>query len=555
MWMMRTSKRAGTIGAVAFALLAGIAPGTTSSGAAVADPTSSSLASCAVSAAWATDIDPFDPMRATTVPATITMADGTSQPVGVVTPPSSETRTGSTDLSWSPDGTALTFWQVTAESAYVQTVTAMIADWDGSNPVPMPGMPALWSPTSDHVLATSAETPSTHIGRRTPSGWDFVSGPSVGSARTDAAWSSDGTILAWIDPADQVWAGDADGRGAHPIGQATGDESPLQFKPNSHLVRVAGPTWFDVDANAAAGPAPTGRISPDGAWSAWPTNTFDVTSDLNISHDGGPPVKVTRAAWFLPESLSWSPDSRYLVVDDFEILPTEHRWAPLLYDTDTGSATIVGPGTSIDLLSSQYVGLNPTAYEWAPGSASYLARESTWSAAAGNPPAQRSIRYDIDGTRSLLHDWGFNVGATFWPRATPVTHLELAAHLDAVGADGFSQLHVTVTNDGPCDAADVVIDIATPADSLGVSAHRAVQTFDLGLVRRGEVVERVFDVVPNRDLPLTIAVDTSTDDAGRNAAPRTLTAADIPTSPADPAAALDPAPIAVASPATPSFTG
>jgi hypothetical protein len=552
---MSRSKRAA--GVVAVVMLAGIAPVAASSGAAAATP-SPAVSSCPSSASWALDVDVLDLGHLLTAPATIVMADGTSQPVGIVTAPSSSTLTGSIDLSWSPDGTALAFGQISGKTGYDVSYTPLVADWDGTHPVPLPGREVLWSPTSDRLLASGLldGTPDTsQIGRRTASGWDFVTGPIVEAPRWNVAWSSDGTKLAWVDPAGAVWVGDADGHDAQLIGDAPSEESPLQFKPDTHLVRVAGPMWFDVDANLIVGPAPRGRLSPNGEWSAWSTSPTWGTSDLLVSHHGGPPVAIATATQFALESLSWSPDSRYLLSDQFEALPTEHRLAPVMYDTMRGTAAVIEPWTSYDVHAEVFVGLAPTVYRWAPASRSFFAVQSTWSIAAGIPPGERVFRYDVDGTRTLVHDWGLDVGGIFWPRSTPVTRLGLTARLDAVGASGAMPLHITVTNDGPCDASDVVIEIRSPAWSPGVTQVRAVQTLALGTIPRGQRAERVVDLVPGRDLPLSVAVSTSTPDDGRSSGPVTLTQADVSALPVTDPAVVAPGLAAMPVAAIPSFTG
>jgi len=520
-----------------------------------------SLSSCPASASWAWGAFLWQPPWALATPATITMRDGGAQPVGIVTPWTSEgVFTGSTDLSWSPDGTALVYRQTTQRAPFENDLTEMVvADWDGSSPLGLQGSRMVWSPTSDRVASWSDDGALSTIGRRTPTGWTVEPGPSL---VTDVAWSSDGLVLAWSDTSGHVHVGDSDGHHARVVGSAATPDSPIIFRPNSHLLRIAGPEWFDTDLDATAGAAPRGTLSPAGDWSAWPADAD--WGGLLISHNGALPQVVALGDSFVNSPLRWSPDGRYLVTDAYEQVGTDLRRAPLLFDTTTTTAVIVGPWHQWDASGAVHLFFWPATFDWSADSSSFFAAERVLSQAADQDGQMRLFRYDVDGTRALVHDWQYNVGATFWPRTTPVAHLSSAAELSAVGSDGNTSLHVTVTNDGPCDAEDVVVSLTTPTASGAADASigRDVRTLDLGRVPRGAHVERVIDISPSIDLPVTIAISTSTADQGRNAGPLTLTLADVPapppsTKPSTSTAPPLPARAAVALPvvASPNFTG
>jgi hypothetical protein len=534
--------------------------------AATAAPATGPLSSCPAFASWAWGPFVYQPPWMLPAPAAITMSDGGVRPVGIVTPSSnSGVFTGSSGLSWSPDGTALVYRQATLGPSSDQVVTKLVVgNWDGSSPVHLQGSRVAWSPTSDRLVSRTDDGAIGSIARRTPTGWIVGQSPAL---LRDVAWSSDGRLLAWSDTGGLVHVGDADGQHGRVVGSVATADSPITFQPHTHLLRLAGPEWYDVDLDAAAGPAPRGTLSPAGDWSAWPSATD--WGGLLISHNGAPPEVIRPGAYFNSSPIGWSPDGRYLVADAFEQVDAVYRRAPLLFDTTTGTAAIVGPWHEWSADWNVYLSFQVPMFDWSPDSSSFFAPESVFSQAADHDGQMRLFRYDVDGSRTLVHDWQYNVGATFWPRTTPVAHLDISAHLSPVDLNGTTSLRVTVSNDGPCDAEGVVVTVTTPGASgaADVSSPRAVETLDLGTIARGAHVDRVIDLSTPIDLPVTLAVSTSTADEGRTAGPLTLTSADVPvplpstTSTAPPTSpdlsliAALPAAVAVPIDANPNFTG
>ena len=146
-------------------------------------------------------------------------------------------------FAWSPDGRR---WADVDTTVPADPALRIATDPLGTDAVAVPGVSGtsvVWSPAGDRVLVASSDAAAISV--------VDLNGvvTTLDPQGRDAAWSSDGTWVAWTS-ADGIHIAHADGTGAALLAPAPANG--ILWRPNTHQLLVLAPSFLIAEADTLA---------------------------------------------------------------------------------------------------------------------------------------------------------------------------------------------------------------------------------------------------------------------------------------------------------------